>query len=55
MYTSRRGDEQHSCELEDNHIKFHPLATDEFNESPNFMKLKELVWGKDILIQLKKH
>jgi len=54
MYTSRRSDEQSSLEPEENNIKFHPWQPLNLMNLPNFMKLKELVWGGDILMQLKK-
>jgi mRNA-degrading endonuclease RelE of RelBE toxin-antitoxin system len=48
MYTSRRSDEQSSLEPEENNIKFHPWQPLNLMNLPNFMKLKELVWGGDI-------
>ena len=46
MYTSRRGDEHRSLKPEENNIKFHPLATDEFKESAKFYESRRTGLGK---------
>ena len=46
MYTSRRSDERSSLKPEDNDIKFHRLAMDEFNKSAKFYESLRTGLGK---------
>jgi hypothetical protein len=46
MYTSRRSDERNSLKPEENNIKFHPLALEEFKESAKFYESRRAGLGK---------
>ena len=54
MHTSRRGDEHSSLKPEENNIKFHPLALEEFKESTKFYESRRTGLGKRYIDAVKK-